>query len=84
MKITLENTEATTTLVVNGAEVPARIWQGTTDEGIPVHCYITRIVPEVPSSDPAQSVKLAAFERDLKRVAKPRAEIGPIPLRMII
>jgi hypothetical protein len=38
----------------------------------------------VPSTDPAQSIKLAAFERDLKRVAKPRPTIEVIPLRMII
>lgn len=39
MKITIEST--TKTVELNG--VPARIWEGTTDSGIPIHCYITRI-----------------------------------------
>lgn len=39
MKITIEST--TKVVEVNG--VPARIWEGATDIGIPVYCYVTRI-----------------------------------------
>lgn len=39
MKITIESTSKLVQL--NG--VPARIWEGKTESGIPVHCFITRI-----------------------------------------
>ena len=80
MKIEIESTETVTTLVVNGAEVPARMWQGKTESGTPVHCFVTRISPTIPKDDPRNE----EFARELKQCAKPRAEIGPIPLRMII
>jgi len=52
MKIILDSTTQIVELVVDnqharcnrpGCIVPARIWEGQTDSGIPVHCYITRI-----------------------------------------
>src|SRR3990172_7172962 len=43
MKITLESTSHIVNLINGGLPVPARIWEGTTESGIPVHCYITRI-----------------------------------------
>ena len=43
MKVTLESTSKITTLVVNGEDVPARIWEGKTESGIPCHAFITRI-----------------------------------------
>lgn len=39
MKIILESTTQTTE--VNG--VPARIWEGHTESGIPCHAFITRV-----------------------------------------
>src|SRR5208283_504827 len=39
MKITIENT--TILAELNG--VPARVWEGKTESGIPVICWITRI-----------------------------------------
>lgn len=39
MTITIKST--TKMVELNG--VPARIWEGETESGIPVHCYITRI-----------------------------------------
>jgi len=39
MKITLENTTKIVDLVVNGARVPARIWQGETEDGTPVQAF---------------------------------------------
>ena len=52
MKIRIESTSKIVTLVVGGKDVPARVWQGETDGGIPVQCFITRIAPEIPKSDP--------------------------------
>lgn len=84
MKITIENTTKIVTLVVDGHEVPARIWQGETSGGIPVQCFITRIAPEIPKSDPRIDELTVAFERDLTRQANPRPTVEAIPLRMII
>ena len=84
MKIRIESTSKIVTLVVGGRDVPARVWQGETDGGIPVQCFITRIAPEIPKSDPNIDDLTAEFERDLKRQADPRPTIEAIPLRMIL
>jgi hypothetical protein len=65
-------------------EVAARIWQGVTEDGIPVHCYVTRIVPEVPKSSPCIEALTARFKRELMRCADGRPAVEAIPLRMII
>lgn len=38
--------------------VPARIWEGTTESGIPVHCFVTRIAV-------ARDADASQFEREL-------------------
>lgn len=43
MIITIESTSKIVILVVPGQEVPARVWQGATADGIPVQCFIARI-----------------------------------------
>lgn len=43
MQVQLESTTKTVKLVINGQEVPARIWEGVTASGIKVHAFITRI-----------------------------------------
>ena len=43
MVVTLESTTRVVELVVDGNIVPARIWEGTTGNGIAGHAYITRI-----------------------------------------
>lgn len=86
MKITIESTPKFVTLVVNGADVPARVWQGASESGIPVHVFITRIVPEVPKSDPRIDELTSEFERDLKRCPDidMRRTVEAIPLRFFI
>lgn len=84
MKITIENTSKIVTLVVDGRDVPARVWQGETESGIPVQCFVTRIAPEIPKSDPRIDALTVEFERELKRQADPRATVDAIPLRLII
>lgn len=74
MKITIENTSTITEL--NG--VPARIWEGETDSGIKVHCYITRIAI---SEDETRTEE---FEKELSRQRPPSAVLPAIPLRMIL
>jgi hypothetical protein len=80
MKITIENTSKIVTLQISGTDVPARIWQGETDTGIPVQVFVTRIGPEIPKDDP----RCEQFARELREVGAPRPTIEAIPLRMIL
>lgn len=73
MIVTIESTDKIVTL--NG--VPARIWQGATESGVPCHCYITRIAVDK-GEDTSQ------FERELQEHAAPRAELEAIPMRMVL
>lgn len=84
MKITIENTPKIIELVIDGHSVPARVWQGETEGGIPVQAFITRIAPEIPKSDPNIGVLTAEFERELKRCTDPRQTVEAIPMRMFI
>lgn len=73
MKIKLENTSKIVEL--NG--VPARIWEGETESGIPVHAFITRIAVEK-DQDTGQ------FEKELQEQKAPSTELEAIPGRMIL
>ena len=58
MKITLESTEEVGAIGIYGVQVPARIWIGETESGIPVIAFITRI-GVLAGHDPSE------FEREL-------------------
>ncbi len=73
MKITITST--TKTVHVNG--VPARIWEGHTESGIPVHCYVTRVAVPL-DQDHSQ------FQAELQEHQAPSAEVAAIPLRMVL
>lgn len=73
MRITVESTSKMVTL--NG--VPARIWEGRTESGIAVHCYITRIAHDL-DADSTQ------FEAELQQTRTPSTDIAAIPARMIL
>jgi hypothetical protein len=73
MRITIEST--TNEVFLNG--LPARIWEGRTDSGIPCHCYIIRIGVE-------RDKDQAEFERELQEHRPPSPEIAAIPLRLVI
>lgn len=73
MKVTFESTEKI--VEING--VPARVWEGTTEKGIPCHAFITRVAVD-------KKENATEFERDLQEHKAPSAEIQAIPLRMII
>lgn len=77
MKVELFSTTKVVTLVVNGVDVQARIWEGVTESGISVHAYITRIAVDM-TEDTSE------FERELQEHKAPSGEIQSIPLRMII
>lgn len=81
MKITLEPTEKIVYLQIPGGnEVPARIWEGKTANGIEVHAYITRIA--VKEGLPEEVYD--NFAEQLKETRKPSPVVQAIPLRMIL
>lgn len=85
MKLIIESTSKIVEVVQEGdrvsgrpeMRVPARIWEGQTDTGIKVHCYITRVAV---GKDQDQS----QFEAELREVRVPSPEVAAIPLRMIL
>jgi hypothetical protein len=82
MKITVESTSKLVQFEIGGTMVPARIWEGFTEDGIPVHCYITRICPTIP--EPLPEAIAANFAKDLSECVPPSAAVRAIPLRMIL
>ena len=82
MKITIESTTKITHFKTSALadSVPARIWEGFTETGTPVHCFITRISPTIPNDDPRQD----EFFEQLQECKAPSVEIQAIPLRMIL
>lgn len=79
MKLIIESTNKIVELIPQGGAGPisARIWEGETDSGIKVHCYITRVAV---GKDQDQ----AQFQRELQECRAPSPEVAAISLRMII
>ena len=73
MKITIENS----TKIVELDGVPARIWEGATESGIKVHCFVTRIVP-------LQHERYWEFEKELSEMRRPSVLAQAIPLKMVL
>jgi hypothetical protein len=74
VKVTLESTSAIVTL--NG--VPARVWEGHTENGIACHALITRIAVHK-DHDASQ------FERELQECRPPSADLANVyPSRMVL
>ena len=80
MKITIESTEKIVELENEGTGiVPARVWEGKTENGCPVHVFVTRISPQ--TFDPKH---LEQFERDLEEQRAPSPEVKAYDLRLIL
>jgi hypothetical protein len=73
MKIIIESTAKIVEL--NG--VPARIWEGTTESGIPVHAFITRIAAP-------ETADLKEFERELQACRAPSLDVQAYPVRLVL
>lgn len=73
MKVELEST----TKIVHLNGVPARVWEGKTDSGIPVHAFVTRVA--VDRDEDCQQ-----FEEELEEHAAPSPEIQKYDPRMIL
>lgn len=77
MKVTLESTRKIVKLETPMGTVPARIWEGHTESGIPVHAYITRL------GAPA-GADHTEFLRELEEHSAPTPAVDEIPLRLIL
>jgi hypothetical protein len=74
MKITIEST----TKIVHVDGVAARIWEGTTESGISVHCFVTRIAADA-------TAEQSQFESELKVCRQPSPEVEEAyPARMLL
>jgi len=82
MKITIHSTTKIVQLEDSKGSLPARIWEGHTEDGTPVHCYITRICPTIPEPIP-ESVAVE-FAASLQECAAPSTGVRAIPLRLIL
>lgn len=73
MRIILEST--TKIVEVNG--VPARIWEGATQSGIPLHAYVTRVAV-------AEDENQEDFERELQEHRAPSPAIEAIAPKVVL
>lgn len=74
MKVTMQSTD----LIGEVAGVPARIWEGETEGGVPFIAFVTRVMVH---KDHPQS----EFEAELRESPPPSsATVHAIPLRMVI
>jgi hypothetical protein len=77
VKVLLEQTDKIVMLQIDGVEIPARIWEGQSESGIPCHAYITMISVQ-------NDVDASEFERELTTVRRPTAPVATIPPTLII
>lgn len=75
MKLTIE---ATATVDTVGGKIPARIWTGTTESGIPIKAWIALIQPQT-----HDETALAEFAREMKEVPASR-ELVSFDIRMVL
>lgn len=59
--------------------VPARVWEGVSESGIKVHCFITRIA--IPAEE---QEKAEEFKSELQECKPPSLEVDALPFRLIL
>lgn len=77
MDVILSSTSKLVQLEVDGARVPARVWEGHTAAGVPVIAFITRLAAE-------RHHDQAELEADLSRTRPPSAAAQAWPARMVL
>ena len=77
MQAKIESTSKVVTL--NG--VPARIWEGQTESGVKILCYITRVA--ISKNEPTNE-ELEEFKRELDEQRSPSVVAAAIPLNLIL
>lgn len=72
MTVTLHSTTKIVTLqTATGGSVSARIWEGQTDTGIPVHAFVVRVGVD-------RSEDTSQFERELEACVAPSATVDSV------
>jgi hypothetical protein len=71
MKVTIEST--TQIVMLDGA--PTRVWEGATESGIRVNCFIKRVQAQF-----ANAAEGAQFECELEETRPPSAKVDAIPI----
>ena len=71
-------TVTSTSKVVELNGIAHRVWEGKTEHGTDLHCFIARVGTKA-TGDAA-----AEFERDLQEQKPPSVDVEYIPLRMIL
>jgi len=74
MKVTINSTSK----IVHLNGLPARVWEGETESGIKVHCYVTRIAIDV------DETRTEEFETEFRECRVPSVEVNEIPLNLLI
>ena len=80
LRATVKNVTITihsTTKIVHLDGLPCRVWEGKTERGVPILCFVSRVAV---NNDADQS----QFEEELREQRNPSAEVVAIPLRMIL
>jgi hypothetical protein len=75
MKITIEST---TKVIELNNSIKARVWEGFTESGIKVHCFITRIAVD------KKETRIEDFSQELEETREPSPEIQAYPIRLIL
>jgi hypothetical protein len=84
MKITVESTSKFVELRIGQEMVPARVWEGKTELGVPCFAFVTHIAPAI-LADRLTPEEAAEFTRDLEETRPPSPDLDrAIPLRLIL
>ena len=78
MRVQLESTDKIVELKTPNGVVPARIWEGTTENGIACHAFVTRIAV-------SKDLDASEFERELQEHRPLSRELsGVYETRMVL
>lgn len=82
MRVQLESTSKLINLIPRRGEqgVPARVWEGVTQDGVKVHAFITRVAIAKEEMESEHE----KFRLDLQECREPSAEVLEYPLRLIL
>ncbi len=83
MKITIESTDKVIELIGDHGRMPARVWEGATEKGVPVFCFVTRIAPSIKALADGDA-RLAEFERDLEECRPASPAVKAFDPRLIL
>lgn len=77
MKVQLESTTKIVMVNIDGARLPVRVWQGTTEAGVPITALVARVAVE-------RDADAGELDRDLQEHAAPTPDVDAWPLSMIL